>query len=237
MTMEHVRWYSETVHPINTIPAIVADMWIGADEPEKHGYQPTDVLTFPLMATIKGRFPSRKAQFCTEKLKLMPVKRWILATFPGGDYEYYSGVRRDESDNRKHATLRDFSELFDCYANRPIVDWSKDMCFSFVKGHGEQINPLYALGFKRVGCAPCINSGKDDILNWVKRFPEMIEKVRRWEGQVGRTFFPPMVPGKPICFIDDVIAWAYTSHGGKQVNMLRMYEEPEACASAFGLCE
>jgi hypothetical protein len=35
---------------------------------------------------------------------------------------------------------------------------------------------------------------KDDIREWAARFPEMIDKVRAWEKQVGRTFFAPMIP-------------------------------------------
>ena len=110
------------------------------------------------------------------------------------------------------------------------------MCFDYVRAHGEQVNPLYSLGFMRVGCAPCINSGKDDILNWATRFPEMIDKVRTWEQQVGRTFFAPCVPGMAINWIDDVVAWAKTDRGGRQNNLFRILPPP-ACESRFGLCE
>jgi hypothetical protein len=76
-----------------------------------------------------------------------------------------------------------------------------------------------SLGFMRVGCAPCINSSKDDILNWVTRFPEMTDKVCTWEQQVGRTFFAPCVPGMTIHWIDDVIAWSKIDRGGRQNNL------------------
>ncbi len=42
----------------------------------------------------------------------------------------------------------------------------------------------------------------------------MIEKVREWERRVGRTFFPPMVPGLAINWIDEVLAWAKSSKYG-----------------------
>ena len=237
ITTGHIAWYSTTVHPVVTIPAIVADMWEGEDEPEKHGFRPADLLTFSLMAKIKGRFPSRMAQFCTERLKLRPVRRWVRAQFPDGDYEYYSGVRRDESDRRKRTAFRAFDEFYDAYRNNPVADWSKAMCFDFVKAHGELINPLYKLGFNRVGCAPCINSSKDDILNWVRRFPAMIDKIRDWEQEVGRTYFAPIVPGMDMNFIDDVVAWSQSSRGGLQSNLLRVLNDPPACESSYGLCE
>lgn len=236
MTTVFIEEYSRVVHPVVLIQVIVADMWKGTDEPEKHGYQPTDPLTFLLMAQIKGRFPSRMAQFCTETLKLNPVRRWVRQQFPDGDYEHYSGVRRDESARRKNAQPREWSDYYDAYSNHPIMDWSKDMCFSYVKAHDEPINALYAMGFKRVGCAPCINSGKDDILNWSLRFPEMIDKVRNWEKASARTFFAPMVPGLILNNIDEVVDWARTSRGGKQIDLLRTLDPPN-CESSYGLCE
>lgn len=237
LTSAHIAWYSAHVHPVITVSAVVADMWEGEDLPAKHGYAPTDPLTFPIMATIKKRFPSRMAQFCTEKLKLRPVRRWVRETYPGGDYEYYSGVRRDESEKRKTTPFRAFNEFYDVYQNNPIADWTKQMCFDYVKARGEAINPLYSLGFNRVGCAPCINSSKDDVLNWLRRFPAMIDKIRGWEQEVGSSYFAPIVPGMQINYIDDIVAWSQTSRGGVQSDLLRVFSEPEACESKYGLCE
>ncbi len=62
----------------------------------------------------------------------------------------------------------------------------------------------------------------------------MIEKLRQWEQQVGRTFFAPCVPGKEINGIDDVVAWANTQRGGK----IPLPQTPlESCSSKYGLCE
>lgn len=240
LTVEFVNWYSANIHQVNTIRAIVADMWIGEDQPEKHGYRRDEILTFQIMAKIKGRFPSRMAQFCTEILKLRPVRRWVNEQFPDGDYEYYSGVRRDESERRKNTLPREWNDYFDSYCNHPIMDWTKEMCFIYVKAHGERVNPLYTFGFNRVGCAPCVNSGKDDILNWARRFPEMIDKVREWEKLTGRTFFSPMIPkAKDGGFntVDEVVEWSKTARGGKQLDMVRTNRELPACESNYGLCE
>ena len=65
---------------------------------------------------------------------------------------------------------------------------------------------------------------------------EMIDKVRTWEQHVGRTFFAPCVPGMAINWIDDVVAWAKTDHGGRQNNLFRILPPP-ACESSYGLCE
>jgi 3'-phosphoadenosine 5'-phosphosulfate sulfotransferase (PAPS reductase)/FAD synthetase len=236
LTIEHIDWYSANVHPVVRVQAIVRDMWMNPETAAARGLDPGEPLTFARMAEIRGIFPSRKRQFCTDKLKLQPISRWLRAAYPDGNYARFSGVRRDESQVRANRQWLEWDDFYDCDLYNPVYDWSKQMCFEYVKHHGETINPLYTLGFTRVGCAPCVNSNKGDILNWTTRFPEMIDKVRAWEHQVGRTFFAPCVPGMAINWIDDVVAWAKTDRGGRQNNMFRILPPP-ACESRYGLCE
>lgn len=242
LTDAHVDWYSENVHPVERITAIVADIWETPGYAEKRGFDGNDPLDFGRMIDIKRRPPARKAQFCTEILKLRPQRRWARSVFgPGGKYEgedyiRYTGVRRDESAGRREYPFTSWDEWFDCELICPIADWTKKMCFDYVQQYGEQINPLYTFGFNRVGCAPCINSGKEDILNWATRFPEMIDKIRAWEARSGITFFPPMAPGAYHNTVDQVVDWARTSRGGRQ-QLFPILHEREACESKYGLCE
>lgn len=246
LTIEHIEWYSANVHPVIEITPIVADMGTRGTKPGKckerrEEFADSDEMDFATLAYIKGRFPSRKAQFCTEHLKLAPQRRWcdenLIAN--GIDFERYAGVRRDESEARKGTPDCKWDEYFDCTVHFPVAAWTKQQCFDFVKGRGERVNPLYTMGFNRVGCAPCVNSGKDDVREWAARFPEMIDKVREWERRVGRTFFAPMVPGKEINWVDEVVAWSKTAHGGR-ITTLPLVEMDAAngtCVSKYGLCE
>ena len=243
ITVEFVDRYSATVHPVVIVTPLVQDFLDAVEDPTFRlercaalGVTPQTELTFPLLAQLKGRFPSRKAQFCTEFLKLRPMTRWIRKNI-SEEFERYSGVRRDESEPRRQRQPREWDTWFDCWLNNPVVDWTKQMVFDFVRAHGQKVNPLYTLGFNRVGCAPCVNNSKDDVLAWVQRFPEMIDKVRAWEQQVGRTFFYPIVPGMEINWIDDVVRWAQTARGGRQADLLRVFNERPNCESKFGLCE
>ena len=274
MTVEFIAWYSENVHPVVLIESQVQDMGRRAmAEIERRELAPTDPLDFPLLAELKHTFPRRKMQFCTEYLKLRPQQRWIRENVTD-EFRRYSGVRRQESQNRQARQPQEWDEVFGCELFHPLVDWTKQMVFDFIAFHGEQVNPLYTLGFSRVGCAPCVNSGKTDIRAWAERFPEMIDKVRAWEQRVGKTFFGPMIPRatkaaekyadavseweelmrrldetnapgsasppKPvrpenaINWIDDVVKWSKTVHGGSQLEIL--YERP-TCESDYGLCE
>lgn len=243
ITDAFVADYSAKVHSVVVITPLLKDLWETDGFAETKGMDGNEELTFQRLIEIKKRPPSRKAQFCTMFLKLIPQRRWIREQFaPGGQYageefERYTGVRRDESEGRRNQVFREWDEFFDCYLNAPLADWCKQMCFDFVKAHGETVNPLYTLGFNRVGCAPCINSGKDDILLWLQRFPEMIDKVRGYEQATGHTFFAPCVPGMPMNNIDQVIDWCQTDHGGRQGNLFRVLNDRPACESKYGLCE
>jgi 3'-phosphoadenosine 5'-phosphosulfate sulfotransferase (PAPS reductase)/FAD synthetase len=243
LTDQFIDNFSASVFPVVTVVPLVKDLWETERYAEKRGFNGDEELTFQKLIEIKGRATSRTRQFCTSFLKLIPIRRWTREHFgPGGQYEgqefeRYTGVRRDESEGRRNQAFREWDEFFDCWLNAPLADWTKKQCFDYVENHGEQYNPLYKLGFNRVGCAPCINSGKDDILLWLQRFPEMIEKVRGYEQATGRTFFAPCVPGLAVNTIDDVITWAQTDRGGRQANMFRILNERPSCESKYGLCE
>ncbi|HEV3343936.1 MAG TPA: phosphoadenosine phosphosulfate reductase family protein, partial [Pirellulales bacterium] len=154
-------------------------------------------------------------------------------------FERYTGIRADESPARALLSAREFDDFFLCWLNRPILDWTKEQVFRFLADCGEEVNPLYRLGFGRVGCAPCINSSKEDIRLWAARFPEMIDKIRGWEERVGRTFFPPILPGGRYERIDVVVEWAKTFRGGRQYSLPILEAEVESgmCMSKWGLCE
>lgn len=244
LTVEFVEWYSGNVHPVERVNAIISDMWETSKPLEQRGLDGNAILDFPTLATIKGRFPSRVAQFCTEHLKLRPQKRWIKENFAvggkfeGEEYVRYSGVRRDESDARKNTPYEQWDAWFDCMLRCVLFDWQKQMCFDYVLAHGENINHLYRLGFSRVGCAPCVNSSKEDVANWAERFPEMIDKVDAWELLTGRTFFHAIrIPGMPSRVgVRDVVRWAKTARGGRQ-DLFPVMHERSSCESKYGLCE
>ena len=159
LTTEHVEWYSANVHPVVLVEPIVADMdGREREEVERRGLKPTDPLTFDLLASLKKCWPTGLQQFCTTHLKLEPQRRWIREHLSDVAYIRYSGVRRDESERRKDTPRLSWDKYFDCELVCPLVEWTKEQCFAFVQGRGERINPLYMMGFSRVGCSPCVNS-------------------------------------------------------------------------------
>jgi len=238
ITTQFVEDYSRDVHPVTVVTPIVADLGAKCKNERRAKYQETDRLTFDVLAEIKGMFPSQRFQFCTEHLKLRPSHRWIVenVTGKGETFIRYAGVRRQESNRRKSKKAIEWDHYFNCELHHPIVDWTKQMCFDYVKHHGEEVNPRYTMGFNRVGCAPCINANKGDILEWATRFPEMIDKVRAWEQRTGLSFFRKPFEDGSYRWVDDMVDWAKTTRGGKQFSLM-VLQEPAACDSEYGLCE
>jgi 3'-phosphoadenosine 5'-phosphosulfate sulfotransferase (PAPS reductase)/FAD synthetase len=240
-TVDFVAEYSRTIAPVIEVVPLVKDIWITDDWAASLGLDGEQELTMELLISIKNRPPSRKAKFCTEILKLRPQKRWMQAAFgiggqfSGEDYARYAGIRRDESPGRRNTPIEQWDGFFDCQLISPVADWTKRMCFEYVKAHGEPVNPLYSMGAGRVGCMPCVDDGKEEIVNIDERFPEEIDKTEGVEQRTGKTFFMPKFQHKPNN-IREVVEWARTARGGRQ-QIFPILHEREACESKYGLCE
>jgi 3'-phosphoadenosine 5'-phosphosulfate sulfotransferase (PAPS reductase)/FAD synthetase len=124
--------------------------------------------------------------------------------------------------------------------------WTASDAFQAHEIAGLKPNPLYLQGMSRVGCMPCINAGKDEILEISKRFPGHIDRIEYWESVVAQSskrqeasFFPDPVRDAHLKKrgIRAVVEWSQTQRGGQNVDWIRVHEEPKACSSAYGLCE
>ena len=202
------------------------------------------------LCIIKGRFPSRKAQFCTDELKKQPLNKYIndLVAEHGLDQvESWQGVRADESDSRAKLPecegFEQSGEIFKIY--RPILKWNVEQVFAKHREHGVEPNPLYKMGMDRVGCMPCINVSKGELLEISKRFPEHIDRIEEWERVVSdaskrglSTFIPsPKNRGDgQVHNIRDRVLWSRTARGGVNLD-LWADGAPEQCSSRYGLCE
>lgn len=206
----------------------------------------------------KGRFPSRKAQFCTLELKRDPMLEQVVMPMMGkGDMLLsWQGVRADESLNRRY--LPECDEVGDGLFNyRPILKWDIPAVFEAHRYMGIEPNPLYSQGMGRVGCMPCINCRKDELREIALRFPEVIDRIDRWEQtvrkaskRVAATFFAGSNAKHPkgsiadmtafevmeIASIRQAVEWSKTARGGIQYDLL-IATDAMACRSAYGLCE
>jgi len=176
-------------------------------------------MGFVELAKKKKRFPSTKAKFCTEELKVKPTIDFILTQ--KCNVIIYQGIRWEESTNRagmsksdeyfkyyfepygfdkkgkpkyytyRKAEIKAWLKTYTCDVERPIISWTTKQVFEYIIDSGFMPNKLYQYGFTRVGCFPCIMCTKDEIAKIIEYRPEKIEYIKQLEVEMGSTFFPP----------------------------------------------
>lgn len=222
--------------------------------------QPTGV-PFLDLCLWKGRFPSRKAQFCTEELKRNVIIEQVMLPLMDGQNMIMSwqGVRADESDVRRYLPE---SEAVGggLYNYRPLLKWNVASVFEAHRAMDIKPNPLYTMGAGRVGCMPCINCRKGELREIAARWPHHIDRIARWEDLVrqaskrgGATFFAganakhqqgsikemDVAQIVAIANIRQAVEWSRTTRGGIQYDLIATDGETDskACTSAYGLCD
>lgn len=135
----------------------------------------------------KGRVASKGAQFCTEHVKLIPIREWIERTRGEREVIMYVGLRAGESEARSKRKEIEWSAFYDCEEQHPLLHWSEEQVRTYIASKGIELNPLYEHGSARVGCWPCIHAGKSELAalpEW--RWAQMAAFERR----LGRSWFP-----------------------------------------------
>lgn len=216
------------------------------------GFEPTRIPFLDLCRS-KGLFPSRMRAFCSQFLKRVVLLEQAHQPLIDAGYNVVSwqGIRAEESVRRACYPMWEISPESESVAiYRPLMGWTVEDVAAMHKRHSVPLNPLYSMGFSRVGCMPCIQSNKQDIRLMALLCPEHVKKVREWEmlvRSVARqgvsTFFHQGTTGSdaPVR-IDEVVRWSMTLRGtrsGRQFDLLALAEPPtsEVCVYAGGLCE
>ena len=183
-----------------------------------------------------GGFPGTRFRFCTGELKIEPCEHQVYKPLIAAGHwiVVWLGVRRAESIARRDLSTRQRINGKSCTYRlfRPLLDWTREQVLRKHADHGIKANPLYSMGFTRVGCFPCIFASKPEIRLIAERFPEAIDKLEEWERIVNAgtrsdsaTFFnanrdPLFVlqPGDKYANhgIRSMVEWASTAHGGRQ---------------------
>lgn len=201
---------------------------------------------FLALAVRKRRFPSAKARFCTQVLKMFPTKQFVEELqLQGFTVISHSGVRAAESTERSTMSPEDFDGFLQVTVRRPLLKWTLADVWAAHKRYGLPVNPLYLSGRRRVGCRLCCMSNKQDVRLTAVQRPEVIDLYREWEKIVGghnggyQSFFPAKTIPKylhslggftkkrdsstgkkgdaySICTIDEVVKWS-TRIRGKQL--------------------
>jgi len=187
-------------------------------------------------------FPMSKSRWCTDETKKRPLVSFMQTLDSPVNV---IGIRAEESTARSKSVAFDFSDDWDCHVYRPILDFKLADVIAIHNRHGIAPNPLYlqGAGSGRVGCAPCVNSGKPGLLWLAAEHPERAkllgdieESMGAATGTVHHWFAGKNADGTFEGWpIEKAIEWAKTGRGGRQHILFRGEDEP-GCTQ-WGLCE
>lgn len=220
-------------------------------------------LDMERLAILKRRFASTTVRFCTEFLKLHPLSEWVRDNCEIESTIRVSGMRSQESAARALREPFQPDGWTGCMLWLPIKDWLHDDVFAIHQKYGVPPNPLYKMGFGRVGCFPCIMARKEELVQLSTRFDGLaMTDLRNMERRVAAAiqgademsfFSAGKTPdryashicqntGKRFPDANDVRLWALNEPPARSGQGMLEFEEDwtedaSQCLSQYGLCE
>lgn len=217
----------------------------------------------------KSRWPSSQRRFCTSELKTIPMIDYILDEV-NDSILVIQGIRAAESPKRaemsKQCTYfkyyvqpygkgRDGKDKYHTYRRqdvlafrakyaddllRPVFDWSSKQVIDYILDNGLEPNPLYRMGYKRVGCYPCVMATLQDVHNVCRQDPLRINYIADLEKKLSSSFFSPnKIPSKyyrgEYPLIGDVVKYVQGKHSSG--SLFDDNDDAMSCMSYYGLCE
>jgi phosphoadenosine phosphosulfate reductase len=95
-------------------------------------------------------------RLCCRIRKVEPLERALK-----GKSAWVTGLRVAHGITRNNLQIVEYDEKFNLFKINPIVFWSDEELFGYIKEYNLPLNPLYSQGFKSIGCKPCTRAVKD----------------------------------------------------------------------------
>jgi len=250
----HVDYLEAELGPIvrlaPRLPLLPADVLPRVEEIEAAvGRSPSGFVRW---AVYKGMFSSRMRRYCTQELKVGPFLRWVDDL--DDDVLNVVGIRAAESAARANLPEREVMPgASHVEVWRPLLHWAEADVIGIHQRHGLRPCPLYLRGAHRVGCWPCIMASKAELALLAKD-DRRVAAIRMLEALVGDMAEARAAPnGRPGLFqstapvqtvhgpkwpclpIDDVLTWARTERGGRQMR-LGDWGREDGCVR-WGMCD
>jgi phosphoadenosine phosphosulfate reductase len=105
---------------------------------------------------FRREVPLRK--LCCEIRKVRPLERKLREL-----RAWVTGLRRGQDNSRSE--VRKIESIDGRLKLNPLADWTGDQVREYVQQHGVPMHPLYAAGYRSIGCAPCtrpVQPGEDE---------------------------------------------------------------------------
>ena len=113
-----------------------------------------DTAELETFVSARGLFSFRESieerKACCELRKVRPLQRALQ-----GVDAWITGLRREQSQNRKAMRIVEWDEGYGLLKVNPLIDWSLDATVAYLAANEVPDNPLHRQGFISIGCAPC----------------------------------------------------------------------------------
>lgn len=120
----------------------------------------TDVETFVSEKGVNSFYESvENRKLCCYIRKVKPLNRALKNA-----KVWVTGLRAEQSENRKDMPIISWDEEKQLYKFNPLINWSFDEVLNYIKENNVPYNPLHDKGFISIGCAPCtraVEPGED----------------------------------------------------------------------------
>lgn len=100
-----------------------------------------------------------KRRLCCHVRKLEPLKRAFA-----GMKVWICGLRHEQSVTRNANRMVEWDEQNDMLKVNPLIDWTEEQTWAYIRKHGVPYNKLHDQGFPSIGCQPCtraVQTGED----------------------------------------------------------------------------
>ena len=122
---------------------------------EKYGITPVRVAPQLSVAEQDARYGAElwrhNPDQCCQLRKVEPLAAYLAS----GLGAWITGIRRQQAPTRAHALPVEWDAKFGLVKINPLVLWSHDEVWRYIREHGVPYNPLHDRGYPSIGCAPC----------------------------------------------------------------------------------
>jgi phosphoadenosine phosphosulfate reductase len=113
-------------------------------------------------------------QLCCHIRKIEPLRRALA-----GMDVWITGMRKEQSVTRNDSALIEWDPVYEIIKVNPLIHWTSDMVWQFVRSHNIPVNELHSKGYPSIGCLPCTRAVEpgEDVRSgrWWWELPEFRE--------------------------------------------------------------
>jgi len=141
-------------------------------------------------------FPSYYARWCCKFYRVIPILKYSLDLKKRG-YDgliNIMGIRKSESARRAsyHRTTTGLSTFIRERTNYfPIIDWTDMDIWLYILSNDLRFNPLYSMGWNRVGCwaCPLISRKSEGLLSYFypEKASQLYKILKKYANKIGKT--------------------------------------------------